>query len=107
MFEKWSRADKLKLLAIIVTIIIAIPSIWIIFFPHESPDFTVSVDPMQGTVTSGGVIQTTLTVKAEGDYKHDVSLSATGQPSGMALSFVPPIGGPQPSYTSMLIINVA
>lgn len=107
MLDNWSRADKLKLLAIIVTIIIAVPSIWLILDPYESPDFSVSVDPMQGVITSGGVIQTTLTIKGVGDYKHDVSLSAIGQPPGMALSFVPPIGGPKPSYTSMLIINVA
>lgn len=70
------------------------------------PDFRISVNPMHGTVQQGGVISTAITVKGEHGYKESVSLSASGQPSGVVVTFIPPIGGPRPAYTSTLTISV-
>ena len=95
-----------RYLAIIVAISVGIISspIWLhIFQPGE---FNITIDPMQGAVHQGGVITTAITIEAIHGYKHPVSLSATGQPSGIVVTFVPPISGPTPSYTSTVTINV-
>ena len=74
--------------------------------PPPPPDFSISINPMKGEVQQGGVIQTTVTVMGIHGYDLTVSLSAGEQPSGVVVTFVPPIGGPTPSYTSNVMINV-
>jgi len=89
------------ILAIVITIIV-----W--QWPNPSPlsDFSISVSPMQGSVQPGGVIQTTITVKGIHGYKHSVSLSASGQPSDVIITFIPPFGEATPAYASTMTINV-
>jgi len=96
----------LRYWAIIATVVAAIisSSIWI---PNNHPpDFSIAIDPMHGAVQQGGVITTAITIKGIQGYEYPVSLSSTGQPSGVVVTFVPPIGGPTPSYTSTVTINV-
>ncbi len=91
----------IAIVAIVVTIILAI---W--QYSPPPPDFCISINPMQGAVHQGGVITTAVTIKGVSGYEERVSLSATGQPSGVVLAFVPPYGGATPSYTSSVTINV-
>lgn len=72
-----------------------------------NPDFSMSVNPPQGTVDPGGVLSTAITVKGQDGYDKSVSLSASGQPSGVVITFTPPIGGAMPSYTSTVETSVA
>jgi len=88
--------------AILVTIIIYI---WPIPPPPPS-DFSISIDPMLGAIQAGGVIQMTVSVMGISGYDHTVSLSATGQPFGVVIAFVPPFEEAKPSYTSSVMINV-
>jgi len=87
--------------AIVVTIILAI---W--QYTPPPPDFRISINPMQGAVHQGGVITTAVTIESVHGYEEPVSLSATGQPSGVVLAFVPQSGEAKPSYTSSVTINV-
>jgi len=88
-----------------VAIIVAIIGLFTI--DREPPDFSISINPMQGEVELGGTIQTEITVKSINGYEHNVSLSASEQPANMIVTFVLPIGGPKPAYTSTMMINVA
>ncbi|RCV64718.1 hypothetical protein C5S53_07360 [Methanophagales archaeon] len=91
----------IAIVAIVVTIILAI---W--QYSPPPPDFRISIDPMQGAVQQGGVITTTITIEGVSGYEEQVRLSATGQPSGVVLAFVPSYGWAKPSYTSHVTINV-
>jgi hypothetical protein len=92
----------IAIVAIVVTIII-----WLWPIPPPTPsDFSISINPMLGAIQAGGVIQTTVSVMGISGYDHTVSLSVTGQPSGVVLAFVPPFGEAKPSYTSSVTINV-
>ena len=102
---RYKDTRYLSLIIAIVAIVVAIIlAIWQDSTPP--PDFSISLKPMQGEVQQGGVIQTTITVKGLHGYDHTVSLSASGQPSGILISFAPPIGEAKPSYTSGVTIKV-
>ncbi len=96
-------------LGVLVAIVAVIVSILVWQCPKEyvQPDFSISVNPAQGSVQQGGVIQTTITVNDIQGYKYSVSLSASGQPPNVITTFIPPNGGPPPAYKSTLTINVA
>jgi len=79
---------------------------YVLPYPPPPSDFSISIKPMQGAVQQGGVITTAITIKGVHGYEEPVSLSATGQPSGVVLAFVPPFGDAKPSYTSSVTINV-
>lgn len=101
----WYRDPAyLAIIAIIAAAIISSP-IWVSLIFGES-DFSISINPMHGAVEQGGVITTAITIKGIHGYGHTVSLSASGQPSGIVISFVPPFGEAKPSYTSSVTINV-
>ena len=101
--KPWYKDTRyLSLIIAIVAIVVPI----IIWLLSRRPDFSISIDPMLGAIQVGGVIQTTVSVKGSGGYDHTVSLSATGQPSGVVTAFVPPFGEAKPSYTSSVTINV-
>ena len=91
----------IAIVAIVVTIILAI---W--QYSPPPPDFSISINPMQGTVHQGGVITTAITIESVHGYERRVGLSATGQPFGVVLAFVPQSGEAKPSYTSHVTINV-
>ena len=109
----WYKKPTIVISAIVVILAAIIGATWGPLWsswlnppPPDLPDFSISVNPMRGEVHQGGVIQTTVTVMGIHGYEHSVSLSASGQPSGVVVTFVPPIGGPTPSYTSTVTINV-
>lgn len=104
--RRWYRKPAyLGLIIAIVSIVVAI-IVWQWPNPPPPPDFSISVSPMQGSVQSGGVIQTTITVKGIHGYEHPVSLSASGQPSDVVIAFIPPFGEATPAYASTMTINV-
>jgi hypothetical protein len=70
------------------------------------PDFNISVNPGRGEVGQGNVIETTISIASTQGYEHSISLSASGQPSGVLITFTPPTGEPTPSFTSTMTINV-
>lgn len=75
--------------------------------PSASPsDFNISINPVQGAVQQGGSITTTININDIHGYEQPVSLSATGQPSGVVIAFVPPFGEAKPFYISIVTINV-
>ncbi len=101
----WYRnRTYLTIIAFIVAAIISLVWVSTIFAPPA--DFGIAISPMQGAVHQGGVITTAITIKGIQGYEHPVALSTNVQPSGIAVSFVPPIGEPTPSYTSTVTINV-
>jgi len=69
------------------------------------PDFRVSVLPAAGSVAKGGSTSATVTVTAIEGYALAVTLSASGQPAGVTVSFVPTSG--TPTFTSTMTIAVA
>ena len=102
----WYRDPAwLAIIAIIAAAIITSP-IWVEIIIPPPSDFNLSINPMQGAVQQGGVITTAITIKGIHVYEQPVSLSATGQPSGVVITFVPPFGEAKPSYTSSVTINV-
>ena len=106
----WYRKPAIVISAIVIILAAIIGATWgpllSSWLNPPPPDFSISVNPMRGEVHQGGVIQTTVTVMGIHGYEHPVSLSASGQPSGVVVTFIPPIGGPTPSYTSTVTINV-
>lgn len=98
-------------LGVIVAIVATVVTIILGLLSPPPPDFSIAVNPMGGPVHQGGVfpyrlITTAITVEGIQGYKHPVSLSASGQPSGIVITFVPPLGEAKPSYTSNVTISV-
>lgn len=88
------------LIGIVVTIILR---------PWAPPDFSISGSPMQGEVQTGetgGEMQTTITVEGIHHYKHPVSLTASGHPSDIVVTFDPPFGTAMPTYVSTMTMTV-
>jgi hypothetical protein len=78
-----------------------------LFWGNPPPsDFSISTNPMHGAVQPDGVIKTDLCINCIHGYEHQVSLKATGQPSGVVVSFAPSIVGPTPLHTSTANIKV-
>jgi hypothetical protein len=105
--RRWYK-NPIIMLPIIVAIVVPISVVFVAHWlaPPPSSDFSLSVKPMIGEVSASGVIQTTITVKGLHGYDHTVSLSASGQPTGIVISFAPPFGEAKPSYTSGVTIKV-
>jgi len=97
--------QRVAILGVIVAIAGIIVTVVIWQKPPKETDFTVAVSPMEGTTQQGGATQTTLRVRGQGGYKHPVSLSATGQPSGVRIAFAPPSGTAAPAYDSTMTVS--
>ncbi|MDI6884391.1 MAG: hypothetical protein QMD00_04620 [Hadesarchaea archaeon] len=69
------------------------------------PDFGISIDPLSGSIHPGGSLEATVSVKAIMGYNSTVSLSASGQPGGVSVSFSQTSG--TPPFSSTAIINVS
>ena len=91
-------------LSIIGAVLAAIIGATWTFLLNQPDGFSIAINPMHGAVEHGGVITTAITINGIYGYDHTVSLSASGQPSGMVIAFVPP--SEKPSYTSNIMINV-
>lgn len=103
----WYKDPRIIVPAIVVIIAAILTVILAKACEEPDRDFGISIDPMQGEVELGGTIQTTITVSSINGYDYAVSLSASEQPANMIITFVPPIGGPAPAYTSTMLIDVA
>ncbi len=104
--KPWYKKNETVILAVLAILAAIIGVSWDYWLRPPSPDFIMSINPMIGQVQPGGVIATAITVKSENGYKESVSLSGSGQPPGMIPTFVPPIGGTTPWYTSTLTISI-
>lgn len=105
----WYRNPKwlaLIVVPILAAIIIGSSPLWTPLIRPPPADFSIAINPMKGAVQQGGVMATAITIEGSHGYEHQVSLSATGQPSGVVVTIVPSIGGPTPSYTSTVTITV-
>jgi len=68
-------------------------------------DFDISISPSTLTIDQGKSDTATVTVEQINGYSYDVSLSASGQPSGVTISFSPVHG--TPTFTSTMSVQVA
>ena len=104
-----SDNKKLSQRVAILGVIVSIAGVMVMLIiwqkTPKKTDFTVAVAQMKGTTQQGGVTQTTLHVRGQGGYKHPVSLSATGHPSGVRISFAPPSGLAAPAYNSTMTVS--
>ncbi len=97
----------LIIIPVVAVILAAIVGAYFNIWLNPPPsDFSITINPMEGAVHQGGVIQTTVTIKGIHGYENSVSLSASDQPSGVVVAFTPPFGGATPAYTSNVMINV-
>ena len=72
-----------------------------------SPNFTISDSPSSITVAPGGTGHSTITTTVSGGFNSSITLSASGVPSGVTVSFSPnPIPAPG-SGTSTMSITVS
>jgi uncharacterized membrane protein len=72
-----------------------------------SPDFTISASPTSASVVQGNSGSTTITTAISGGFSSAVALSATGQPSGVTVSFTPASIPSPGSGTSSMTMAVA
>jgi hypothetical protein len=76
--------------------------------PPPTPDFTISVSPSSAQIARAGSGNFTITITSTGAFASPVTLTLTGQPTGVTGSFnpgsvTPPSGG---STTSRLTVSV-
>ncbi|MGV8127600.1 MAG: hypothetical protein ACP5PV_10370 [Methanothrix sp.] len=83
----------------------------------SSPDFILSIDPMEGQIRSGGSRQIKITLNPSSSpywlhrFKYQIRLGERGNPDEIVFTFepqkfYPPIGGIGKSSESLAIINV-
>jgi subtilase family serine protease len=72
-----------------------------------SPTFTLSASPASFTVLQGGNASSTIASTAAGGFNSAVSLSASGQPAGVTVSFSPTSIAAPGSGTSTMTLAVA
>jgi hypothetical protein len=94
----------LEIIGVILGIIIAI--ITICYIDSGEPDFNISVNPMQDTVIIGNTAQTRITVKGIKGYNYSVGLGASGQSSGLKVTFNPQSAVTDPEFNSEMVIHV-
>jgi subtilase family serine protease len=69
-----------------------------------SPNFSISASPGSVSVVQGGNGASTITTAVTGGFNSAIALSATGQPTGVTVSFVPtPIAAPGSGSSTMSI----
>ncbi|HEX8811403.1 MAG TPA: S53 family serine peptidase, partial [Terracidiphilus sp.] len=69
-----------------------------------SPNFSISASPGSVSVVQGGNGSSTITTAVTGGFNSAIALSATGQPTGVTVSFVPtPIAAPGSGSSTMSI----
>jgi subtilase family serine protease len=72
-----------------------------------SPNFTISASPASVSVVQGGNGTSTITTAVSGGFNSAVALSATGQPTGVTVSFSPTSIAAPGSGSSTMTIAVA
>ena len=74
--------------------------------PAPVPDFTISASPASASVVQGNNGTSTVTVAVSGGFSSVVGLSATGQPTGVTVSFNPASIAAPGSGTSTMTMAV-
>ena len=72
----------------------------------ETPAFTISASPTSVSVVAGSSGSSTITTKVSGGFDSAIALSATGQPSGVTVTFNPTSIAAPGSGTSAVTITV-
>lgn len=72
--------------------------------PQSTPNVTISVDPNRGSASPGQSVQTTVTIARNNGYTKDISLSVSGQPSNVQVTFNPSTVKTSQSTSTMTII---
>lgn len=72
-----------------------------------SPNFTISASPASVSIVQGSSGSSTITTAVSGGFSAAVALSATGQPSGVTVSFSPASIAAPGSGTSTMTLTVA
>ncbi len=103
---QWWKKPTLMVPAIVAIMAAIIGAIWTYWLNPPSADFGVSISPLEGIVQQGGVVSPAITVTSQNGYKEAVSLSSTGQPAGVVVTFNSSNAVPKPSYTSNVNIAV-
>ena len=104
--KKKSVVSYFGIVIAITTVLVAI-IIWQYPNPAPMPDFSISVNPMQGSVQQGSLTQTTVDVKGINNYEYPVILSTVEQSSDLAVAFIPQSGEAAPGYASNMTINIS
>jgi len=73
----------------------------------SAPNFTLSASPASVSVVQGSNGTSTITIAVSGGFSSSIALSATGQPSGVTVSFNPTSTGAPGSGTSTMTMSVA
>ena len=73
----------------------------------SAPNFTLSASPASVSVVQGSNGTSTITVAVSGGFNSAIGLSATGQPSGVTVSFNPTSTAAPGSGTSTMTMGVA
>ncbi|HEY2295219.1 MAG TPA: sialidase family protein [Thermoanaerobaculia bacterium] len=69
-----------------------------------TPDFTISASPSAKTIAQGNAGTSTITTAVSGGFNNAISLSASGQPTGVTVGFSPnPIAAPGSGSSTMTI----
>jgi hypothetical protein len=101
------RLTSGQIFAAVIAILAALIGAYYAFYLNPPPgDFQLSINPMHGSAQPGGIITTQITVQGTNGYKYPVSLSATQLPPNILVSFVPPMGGSVPAFTSNVNFNI-
>jgi len=75
--------------------------------PAQSPNFTISASPSSVSVVQGNNGTSTITTSVSGGFNSAIALSASGQPSGVTVSFNPTSIAAPGSGTSTMTMAVA
>lgn len=78
----------------------------LIFAVTSTPDFSMSASPTSVSVVQGSSGSSTISTTVSGGFNSSVSLSASGQPSGVTVSFSPASIAAPGSGTSTMSITV-
>ena len=73
----------------------------------SSPNFTISASPSSVSVTQGGNGSSTITTAVSGGFNSAIALTASGQPTGVTVTFSPASIAAPGSGTSTMSIAVA
>jgi hypothetical protein len=72
-----------------------------------TPNFTISASPSAVTIAAGGSGNSTITTAVSGGFNSAIALSASGQPTGVTVSFSPASIAAPGSGSSTMTITVA
>ena len=100
------RAKVLPIAGVVVAAAAAVVGLAAYLWPHQPPDFAVSLSPENVAVQAGGNTATQITVEGRHGFVRQITLSASGQPDGLVVSLTPSRGVTNPRHVSAATITV-